>query len=245
MNFNFTYYTQYTLCPLLAGEHEFGLFRETHSLVYLTNSFWNLNNVMACAIALFLAVFLARDQGTSSTSSGSARNSISDVTPPGGPDDEERRRLLKKILIGLGVVTAAVGISFGLGYFLCEVDWLAIVRDPKLFWTSVGGALGVVATGATKPEMVAFLKEAWVPLFERLASPEGLNNLLGDLEFPSNSALRKMYEEICHISKNQMIRAVLQAHPDGAPHSLLEASLEKALTCEIQTIALKYATPLN
>jgi hypothetical protein len=171
-------------------------------------------------------------------------------TPAGGdgddPDDNERRRrLVKKILIGLGVIIGVGATCCGLSYLLCEGDPFAFLKDPKAFWNSLGGALGVVTVATTTPEMVTYLNGIWEDMFEHITTAEILSPILGDLEFPSQLAMHSMMEEILQISQKNMIRLVLQAHPDGATHYMLQTSLEKALTCEIQTIALKYAIPVD
>lgn len=202
-------------------------------------------------VVLSVIIFFSLSDNPTTTGSGAANNSGDGSASGGGsPDDDEetrrrRRALLKKILIGLGVTTAVVGVCCGAGFLLCEGDWFAIVRDPKLFWTTLAGSLGLVTTLTSKAEMLAHLNGIWGEVFERLTTPEVMSSLMGDLEFSSMRATELMVEEILNISQKEMIRAVLQAYPEGATEHLLEVTLEKALTCEIQTIALKYCDSVN
>lgn len=202
-------------------------------------------------VGLFLvAVGLVLKNGVIPSTSGTRGAA---QTPPGGPaaggdsgddGDERRRRLLKKILIGLGVVVGATAAVCGVGYLVCEGDWSAFFTDPKLFWTSLGATLGVVTTVTTKPEMAAYLGSIWGEVFEHLTTAEVMSPLLGDLEF-TESGLSAVMEEVLDISQRGVIRSVIRAYPDGATHHVLQAALEKALTCEIQTIGLKHAIPVN
>lgn len=206
--------------------------------------------VLVVGIFLVAAVALVFKNGAATPTPGVGGSS----TPAGGSavpggdsgddGDERRRRLLKKILIGLGVVVGATAAACGVGYLVCEGDWTAFFTDPKLFWTSLGATLGVVTTVTTKPEMAAYLGSIWIEVFEHLTTAEVMSPLLGDLEF-SESGLSAMMEEVLDISQRGVIRSVIRAYPDGATHHVLQAALEKALTCEIQTIGLKHAVPVN
>lgn len=157
-------------------------------------------------------------------------------SPDGGGEDDD---LWKKIALALAALAATAGFltltSWGL-----SGDWLLFYREPTKYsvllldWTFHG------LRQITDPTaMASFLDGIWSGVWSEATSVDGILEAIKFIDVPDRM-MGEMYREILSIDKNYVIKLVLQAYPKGATEQELQDALTKALTYEIQAIAVTY-----